>query len=158
MRWSLRKEAGDTIIEVLIATAIVGAVIGSSIAVINHILINAQQAKEHEEALELLEGQVETLKVAALHPNASPTLNVFSHSGPFCLNDDGTLVAIADSVLPTSYDKYSGCQKGTDNRYNLGLIQKPSTSNTFYAYANWDGPSGGQEQVNIIYKVYPPSP
>lgn len=159
MRRLSRKEAGDTIIEVLIATAVVGTVVGSSLSVINHILNNAQQAKEHEEALELIEGQVEVLRVVAIHPNPNPILNIFSHNGPFCLKNDGSLIAISDSNLPASTYP-AGCKFGVDadSRYNLGLIQRTSGSNTFYAYANWEGPSGGQEQVNVIYRVYPPLP
>lgn len=138
-------QAGDTIVEVLIAIAVVGAVLGSSFAVINHMLNNAQQAKEHEEALELLEGQVEMLKVAAKN-TTPPTIFTFSPSGSFCLNSGVDVVSTSDPA----------CSQGTSNRYHLSVSRNGST-NTFYAYAKWAGPTGGQEQVNLIYRVYPSS-
>jgi hypothetical protein len=57
-----RNSAGDTIVEVLIAVAVVSLVLGAAFAVVNRTLHNAQQAREHTEALNLLQGQLERVK------------------------------------------------------------------------------------------------
>jgi len=134
-----RAHAGETIVEVLIAIAVVSAVLGSSFAVINKMLQNSQQTQEHEEALKLLEGQVETLKVAAKQPT-TPTVFSISPTTPFCLNGDATVKPIVTA---------DDCK---DGRYLLSINRN---GDTFHASATWDGPTGGQEKIEIVYEVFP---
>ncbi len=57
-----RRNAGDTIVEVMIAMAVASLVLGGSFTIVNRTLANARQAQEHGEALKLAQGQVESLK------------------------------------------------------------------------------------------------
>lgn len=131
------NQTGDTIVEVLLAIAVVSAVLGGAFVSTNNSFRGTQRSQERAEAMKLLEGQLELLKEAS----KSPTTTVFGPSGPnpFCL--DNTLNQIAP------------CQQGTDNRYNLSIQR--SGSETFTARATWDRlGGGGQDQVTLMYRLY----
>lgn len=147
---SLRHQSrGDTIIEVLIAIAIVSLTLGSAYAVTNRTLRNARQAQEHTEALKLLEGQLEQLKAAAKVSGST----VFSGAAIFCMDSNGTMVPIGGSSLPAS-SYPAACSVGTvPGGYHLGIER--GSNNVFTAQANWDGPTGSVENVSLIYRLYP---
>jgi type II secretory pathway pseudopilin PulG len=127
---------GDTIVEVLLAIAIVSAVLGGAFLSVNTSLNGARQAQERGEAMKLLEGQIERLKEAAKLP-ASP---VFTTTGPFCINNAQAIAA-------------GGCLQGNPARYTLTITR---SGNTFTALAEWDKVDGGaRDRVQLIYRIYP---
>jgi type II secretory pathway pseudopilin PulG len=136
---SLRSERGDTIVEVLIAVAIASSVLVSAFTVVRHTLNNTQQAHEHTEAVNYVQGQIEQLKgLAGQSGNA-----VFSQTAPFCVNS-GTITT-----------NMASCRVGTDNRYQLSIVPPTAGNNTFTVNSNWEGPEGRAEKVNMKYVLYP---
>jgi hypothetical protein len=129
-------------------------VLGSAFAVVNRTLNNATQTQEHQEALGHLQGQVEKLKVMARSPGGAA---VFTQGGGFCIYSAGagplTMRSIGGTLPNAAYP--GECNVGPGGRYHLGIVQQPAGSNTFKAYATWDGLTGRTEQVNLVYKLYP---
>lgn len=144
-----RNTTGDTIVEVLIAVAVVSLVLGAAFATVNRTLRNAQQAREHTEALNLLQGQLERTKALTKTPGNT----VFTGSTLFCVSSTGTFTPIGGSTLPAASYPAACTSNAVAGSYNLGIMR--GADNTFTAKANWIGPSGAQEEVSLIYRIYP---
>lgn len=171
----LRNSRGDTIIEVLIAIAIASFVLGGAFVVVNRTLANSQQAQEHTEALRLAESQLEQLKSAAQATDDLCTISsVFcvplgASRAVFCYDISGTIQPFtgATAIPPDASGYPAGC-KGTDfssaGHYRIAVLYdtKGTTSSTpsgkvddtFTAYVNWPGATGGNDKVSLSYKVY----
>ena len=54
--------AGDTIVEVMLALAILGLVLGGAYIVTNQSTLNERRAQERNIALQLAQGQIESMK------------------------------------------------------------------------------------------------
>jgi type II secretory pathway pseudopilin PulG len=132
---------GDTIVEVLLAIAIVSSVLGGAFVSASRSLRGTQVSQERGEALQLVEGQLERVKAALKDPLKSGA--VLGAAGNFCL-DDG--------LIPRTG---GFCNQGPGGRYTLAIVR---VTNTFTASARWSNAGGGavQEQVSIVYRVYQP--
>lgn len=145
-----RHNKGDTIIEVLIAIAIVSLTLGSAYAVASRTLKNARQAQEHTEALKLLEGQLERMKGLSTDA-ASP---IYTGAPVFCISSAGAFTPIAGASLPAaSYPAACSFGSVAGGGYQMGIVR--GSNNVFTAKANWAGPTGNQEEVSLIYRIYP---
>lgn len=133
-----KNQFGDTIVEVLIAIAIISAVLGSAYAITNRNVENSQQAQEHSQALKVAESQLEQLRSYANAGNDISTIN------NFCMNNGG-VKANTDPLCKVS-------DNPGDNRYAASIT---NSSNTFTASITWNGPTGGNDQVSLVYKVFP---
>lgn len=82
------NQAGDTIIEVLLAVAVVGLTIASAYGIASLALRNSRQAQERGEALKIAESQIEGLRAIAANEDSSDDDIVFPTSGfeTFCLD------------------------------------------------------------------------
>ncbi len=127
---------GDTIIEVLLALAVVGAVLGGAYASANRSLNTTRSSQERGESLKVVEDQVEKLKVA-IEKGKSP-------GGTFCIDD---------SLNPVSLPA-PACNKRPVNGVEYRLSVQRS-GDTYTVTSQWDSLRGGTEQTNIIYRVYP---
>lgn len=128
------NQTGDTIVEVLLAIAIVSAVLGASFTAINQSTQVNRQAQERSYALELAESQLELLA---------------SISNKEGINGR----CISDSLAVTT-----ACGRGPDNRYSLSIIDhraQPGGANTYSSVVEWEkiGGSTEQERVEIYYRV-----
>jgi type II secretory pathway pseudopilin PulG len=139
MRDLLRSnQKGDTIVEVLLAIAVVSSVLGGAFVSANRSLRGTQVSQERGEALKLVEGQLERLKAAASDPDPTISGAVFGATGDFCLSD--TLAVTTGGA----------CLQG--GRYQLAIRR---TGENFTASAWWDKfGAGGQEVVNIVYRAH----
>jgi Tfp pilus assembly protein PilV len=132
---------GDTIVEVLIAIAVVSSVLGGAFAVSSRALRGTRMSQERGEAAKMVEGQLESLRAVLDDPTR--TNEVFSQAAPFCF--DNSLVLVTN---PNS------CRRGPENRYQLSMVRN---GDAFEASAQWTKVGGGgQERVTIVYKVYEP--
>lgn len=131
---------GDTIIEVLLAIAVVSSVLGGAYVSSNRSLNASRQAEERVEALKLTEGQLERMKALA----KDPAKNIHSAPNVFCIdtsaNAKTTTVPCADSSL------------GVDYRFT---ISRDPATNIFTIITQWDRLGGGQEELKIAYKLHP---
>lgn len=137
------RQSGDTIVEVLIAVAIISIVITVSFATAQRSLQIGRRAQERTEGLKVAESQVEILK--ALAPLTTPNIFDSTASSPtnptFC-------------VTPTQIINI-GCAEGPDNRYNKQITRVDNgTESTFNIRVYWDSLRGGQEDIVISYRIH----
>lgn len=131
---------GDTIIEVLLAIAVVSFALGGAYVSSNRSLNASRQAEERVEALKLAEGQLERVKLLSkVYANGM-------HDGDsvFCIDNGNakTTAPCNDSTLGVNYQL-------TINR---------SAAHIFTVTARWDRAGGnGQEELVLSYKLHPPT-
>lgn len=147
----LRKlsSRGDTIVEVLIAVAVIGAVLGGAYTVVNRNIKNNQQSQEQTKAVKLAEAQLEQLRrYVSVNPSV-PT-------GNFCLATSGSLTTTAAITQPSQPSTYPTECKIPESLLPGDAVQRveASVNNQFRVLVEWDGPNGTRSQVSMAYKVY----
>lgn len=151
------KQAGDTIIEVLIAVMVVGMAITISYAIANRSLRISRHAQERNEAAKLAAGQIEQLKALA---SSNDNKGIFDNNGVFCITDSGNPTAAG------AFGSYGPAIKATDttlNGYPAECVKgeyhtaiQEVTDNQFDIVTRWVGyGSSGVEQVRMTYRLYP---
>ncbi len=144
-------ERGDTIVEVLLAIVIVGAVLTGAYVTANQTLNANRSSQERSEALKYVEGQLEHLKASINTIGSQPNA--------FCLNTSGGVVAItapaADPNLNNDNFSYpAGCNQGLiPGGYHMSIRQNGTT---YTVSARWDGTGNiGRQQTSMYYRVEP---
>ena len=129
---------GDTIIEVMIALAILGLAFATAYATANSSLEHTRNSQEHAEALQYLASQAELLRADERDSQ------IYKDTNPFCMNAstdqrvDGSCAAIAP----------------------IGYITKITYNNdcpvdTFTLDVNWTGVGSlGPQHEQMQYKVH----
>jgi type II secretory pathway pseudopilin PulG len=147
MLMRMRNMRGDTIVEVMIVLAILGAAIGTSYAIATRSLNGARQAEEHSEALGLVQGQIESLRAVAplaKTNSGSATRDIFAQTSTFCIVDANSSDPIVASSNPS-------CTKGF---YKLS-VSYDSARNVFTVSAAWDSiGTSTKDNVSMVYRVH----
>ena len=138
------NQVGDTIVEVLIAVAIVGSVMAGAFAISSRSLKQIRQSQERTEAQKIASSYVEKLnKFYKFHDSSMTTT-------PFCTIDtpspNGSIVSPVDTQ----------CNSGADNRYRTKITRIAAASKVFEVSVSWDGLSGNTENVTFSYRVKEP--
>lgn len=175
------NQAGDTIIEVLIALAILGSALSIGFATASQSLTKANISREHNQAQQILDKQVELLRRAA--PSfATPANNVYLTSNVFCMDTNGSDTPItrlfangyvrpADSpsdilkaaATPTLSDPYNAACQVDNGRYFTSIVYTPSVNGVdpddlFTIKVRWDGLSSlGRQEAVLSYKIHQPT-
>ena len=124
------NQAGDTIVEVLIATAVVGMMLTGAFAISNASLKQIRMSQERSEAHRIAASQLELLKQSST--SVSTGCLVIS-SG-----------RITNAIGPA-------CNQGIDNRYRVNIS---STALRAYSVSvTWDNLAGSQDNVTVDYRV-----
>lgn len=149
MRLVKHSQHGDTIVEVLIAIAVAGAVLGGAYTLINSNIKSNQLAQERTSAVKVAESQLELLRAYLNNGGTLPT-------GNFCFRESNQRILAINANIPSSTDSdYPGDCRFDDgsatNRYLTGI---KSDANKFTVYVNWDDPTGSRAQASIAYKAY----
>lgn len=143
MRTLKLLDRGDTILEVLIAIAVISTVLAGAYVSSSRSANASRQAQERGEALKLVGEQLERLKARA--GNASDP--VYGPAGTkFCISSANVVV---DPIDPA----YCNITPVGGVTYELS-IQRTS-GNQFAVFADWDRIGGGREQARVIYRIYP---
>jgi len=151
MQRRFRNQAGDTIVEVVIAVAVVATILAGAFVVTNRSTQAVRDSEEHAQALQYLQGQVELLRAAAASSGALSAANI---SAPFCFDNalalhaaGSTSCAGAGGAIPYSFSiscsvpPSKGCPAP---QYNV---------TTFTLTATWPSISGGTDAVYLAYEV-----
>jgi type II secretory pathway pseudopilin PulG len=158
---------GDTIVEVLIAVAIVSLVLVSAYAISSRSTRTVQDTQEHQQALSIADSQVEFLRRHAgldVPTVADPTAGTFN-----CFNSGGD---IAQALPGTTADDCSFTSAGNSDCtvnnsgfcYDVRIIQTNSTEDPAHAISpisvtykidvTWDSLTGGSKSnVELYYRV-----
>lgn len=147
------RELGDTIVEVIVAIAILGLSIGGAYALANRAFHTAQNTDERVEALALAQGQAEFLRDLGLKDQINILPAQFLAGDAFCFkDDDGNAVAADDEYC----DNYGPSDSIYDVSINYCGTAGCSPPNVFNIKVNWDRAGGGE--VNSLTLYYrPPS-
>jgi len=126
------KQRGDTIVEVLIATAVVSLVLTGAMAVSNSSLKQIRAAQERSEAQAYAQSTVELLD---------------GYTGPqqppFCLN-------IINGAITNLPENDSNCI--FSERYKQ-LVTYDQTDKSYTVTITWDGITGNQETLTLAYRT-----
>ncbi len=145
MRLKRLAQRGDTIVEVLIATAIIGGALGISYGLVTNGVKNNEASQERSVAVKLAETQIESLRsYISTHP-ILPANN-------FCLDSTNTARDIAGALPaannnPVNYPS----QCITDNLYVSGI--HPEGNDKITVWVSWDSLKGPRTQVSIAYRI-----
>lgn len=164
--WQLKKlsNKGDTIIEVLIALAILGFTLSITYSIASRAQQTVRAAQERVEALKLAEGQLEQLKnIATTNPSTFAT--IANYGRPFCINSGGaTQFSAANSLPPDfnadSFNYPSQCTNlGSGGLYNVSIVAPGSPVNNpggpFVVRVRWNRIGGnGNDEVKLEYRLY----
>lgn len=90
-----KRHAGDTIIEVMLAMAVIGLVLGAAFGIANRATITARNTQERTDALKIAESQLELMQ--AYKSDVRMTNAAFSGTG-FCMVGSGT----PDYMMPAT--------------------------------------------------------
>jgi type II secretory pathway pseudopilin PulG len=132
-----KNQRGDTIVEVLIAIAVVSSILGTAYAIVSRNSRSFQQVNERTEALKIAESQLESIRSFASGPPTADQVIVFADNTPFCING-GAKTSMSQCVI--------------DSRYNVEVI-KPAGDTLYQVDVRWDSLTGGQDQVGLRYRL-----
>lgn len=143
------SQKGDTIVEVLVAIAIVGAALSAAYITTSRSLRTSRNNQERAEAIKYSESQLERMKQKIkLDTNA-----VFSSSAtdlPYCLDDTLTVVSITNIADLSTYP--AQCKSGF---FGFAIRKTVAGGNDFELITRWPQFGGGPEQtVKIFYRIY----
>jgi prepilin-type N-terminal cleavage/methylation domain-containing protein len=170
----LKRQRGDTIVEVMIVLAVLGLAFAISYATANRGVLQARNAEEHSEALGILDGQVEELR-AAFSQN-DPHLTPTPPTEYFCMDvSTGAYTGFGSNTVPPSdeQDSFTEYPNGADDpdTPQTGSCQQTPESFPYYvsiSYAQptptlpgyydllvrWDGVGDlGPQQEELTYKL-----
>lgn len=150
-----RNQKGDTIVEVLIAIAIISSVLATSYAIMNSSVRANQDAQEHASGLKVAESQLELLKGWLALGNTLP-----AGVNSFCMKTTPTISIeqISATVPSNNNGSYpTACKNADDDapeRFMTAIVREPAAGR-FTVYIDWDGAKGRRSSLNVVYKVYP---
>jgi prepilin-type N-terminal cleavage/methylation domain-containing protein len=139
-------QRGDTIVEVLIAIAVISMILGGAFILTNRSLQGTRAAQERLNAIKLVEGQLEQVK------NLSRTNHsaIFGGTTPasFCIDTSSTVKSASDASCKVNSD---GAPATTDPAFNLSVSR---AGNTFTVKAVWNSVLNNQDNIEMKYNVY----
>ncbi len=130
-QWQNINSAGDTIVEVLVAVAVVSLVLGGAFTSTRRSANATRTAQEQGEALKLAESQLEQIKIAV----DSKTPDVFG-AGNFCIAAGIITPSCATGGLPYTT-----------------ITTHIVASHDFVIKVTWPGLSGNTNSVELDYKA-----
>ena len=152
MNRSTRHQAGDTIVEVIIAVVVVATLLTGAFIVTNRSTNAVRDSQEHAQGLQALQGQVELLRAASA-VSGNITAALVAHP-KFCL--DAQLKAYAAGS--------ASCENAKTPAFNYSLSIACSSvsagcpagagiTTTFDLVATWPKLNGGTDTVFLSYKT-----
>ncbi|HJQ08503.1 MAG TPA: prepilin-type N-terminal cleavage/methylation domain-containing protein [Candidatus Saccharimonadales bacterium] len=146
-RENSRGERGDSLVEVLIAIAVVSLILGGAYVTTNRSLQATRSAQEQSVALKLAESQIEQIKnIVATTPDA-----IFGPAAPspFCIIAGAPVLA----GTPTCAVNANGVTSGVEPKYNISIGR---VGNEFTVNETWTDVSGrNTDALKLKYRIYP---
>lgn len=145
------RQRGDTIVEVLLAMTVIGAVLGASFGIANRSAQTGQAARERTEALKIAESQIELLKTY----HEIPASGVSARTTPFCI-DEGQVPGSGEIADPASATCSNIDGSGGTGLYTVVIFPGSSPTDTYQVEVVWerintDAPS--KTSVSLFYRV-----
>lgn len=142
-----RREAGDTLVEVMVSIAIASLVLVGAYASTNASTNTTEDTLEHSQALQLVQTQIEMLRT-----NGPPTTD----TSPGCYDSSGNPQPDASSGQPDNcYFNADGSagQSANPTAFHVTITPPGPTdpSNIYTVAANWPSILGGTANVTLYY-------
>lgn len=146
-------EVGDTIVEVLIAIAVVSLVLGGAYVTTNKSLQGTRAAAERGNAIKLSESQLEQLK--AMLANTTNAAAIAGKTSDFCITQSAGVYALPNAGTSACRLDLSGVTKPTgEPAFNVAIHKE--SANVFRVTSRWNSIlQNGQDNVQLMYRVYP---
>lgn len=152
----MRSQTGSTIVEVLLALAISGAVISGAFVAVNQSTQSVQQSQERSEAVKVAESQIESVRSRFTNENVAAVEEIKSAMG-FCISNSGDVVdfgifSLSDfnddiiNILDNLLNFPEECFH--DGRYGVHMSY---ASDRLTTTIRWERLGGGIDQVRLIY-------
>lgn len=144
---------GDTIVEVLIAIAVVSSVLGITYSIMNSNILTTRDNQERSEASKIAQGQLELLR--NLWFKESEAKFNLETSGVFCITGDLSTHNVSDKNILVEGTPGYPSQCKVNNIYFVSMEANPDLS-LDYSYTvtvKWDKVGGGTSEVVMAYKV-----
>jgi prepilin-type N-terminal cleavage/methylation domain-containing protein len=166
---------GDTIVEVLIAIAIVSVILVGAFVTSNKSTQAVRNSQEHAEAAQLLKSQIEQARIIIENSSSDLTDPLETSNTLFCIDVtqsvptlvpfNGSYPGNGAALKPIAGDVFSAypanCRK-TQGGYSYNVAvenSKTSTAgllpNTLLFHARWDSLGGGHNEVTFSYRDHP---
>ncbi len=147
-RLSRNRQRGDTLVEVLIAIAVVSLILGGAYVTTNRSLQATRAAQERAIALKLAESQIERLKGQMSVPSSAAA--VMGMTGDFCIS----YVTTGPVTLPNN-----ACDLSTDGTYTgaepIFHISIKRTNFDFVLTETWYNVGGkNTDKLQLRYRLY----
>lgn len=143
-----RNQRGDTIVEVLFALAVLGAVLGSSYVVVNRNVKTNQSSQERLAAVKIAESQLERLKVASVTNPAILTSN------DICLTETNQVEASSSNLCRVDA---AGSPTTDVLAYRIAITKVTDTAVVikYKISVKWLNIRGsGDDTLDYFYEVY----
>lgn len=151
-KWSTKplRQAGDTIVEVLIVLAILSLAFSISSATATHGLAQSQNAQEHSQAQSVLDGQLELLREAIQKGGTN-----IPASGTFCLDQPTNLTHIVSITHPDQLDTGYGACNTSGTLYYASITPVGTGAGSYYdLQVRWEGTGTlGTQKVETTYRI-----
>ena len=158
------NQAGDTLVEVILAVAIISSVLTGAFLVSQRSALAVRNSQEQGEALQILQGQVELVRALALDEQDTTMRNGIYESGDFCIDPSNPDTRVDQDELselfPIENDVFSLYEaecRDLQDLYNVRIVYD-SSRKVFNFYARWYAIGGSKKQVQLSYRVYPSKP
>jgi type II secretory pathway pseudopilin PulG len=139
-----RKKDGDTIIEVLIAIAIISSLLVGAFTVMRHSGAAIRDSQEHAEMIQILQSQVEYVRSIAF-AQKQPAGGIFA-SGNFCIDS-------TDSANPLPVAAGNPVCHNISSLYNVS-INYDTTRHVYVFVGTWNKLGGGTAREEFVYRIY----
>ena len=140
-------QVGDTIVEVLIAIAVISMVLAGAFVMTNNSLQGSRGAQERTNAVKLAESQIELIK--GLSTSNSQALFGAGVPTKFCINS--AVAVVADTNAACTMDS-TGAATTAQPAYHISITR---SGNTFTVQNTWTSIRGNTTNlVELEYRVY----
>jgi prepilin-type N-terminal cleavage/methylation domain-containing protein len=140
-----KDQRGDTIIEVMLALAVIGMILAAAFGIANRSILIGQDAQERSEALKLAESQVEVLKVRMKEATFSDVPSIF------CYLPDGSMAEAVENAC-SGFDGNGGRSGGF---YSVNITKPETATGTYEVTVSWS-PYGDDSKLNnasLYYRI-----
>lgn len=142
---------GDTIVEVMISTAVLAVILATAYTTSTRSLQNGLNAKYRDQALTYAAQQIELIKSA---DNQRPsTIDAYKLNRPFCIDPSNAQVQEVDAT--TKICPLPIGETNPDNQSGYSVVNNYSlTSKTFNTTAQWLSANNVPNQTILYYKPH----
>lgn len=152
-------QSGSTIVEVLLALAISGAVISTAFVAVNQSTQSVRQSQERSEAVKVAESQIEAVRSRFSNQNEL-AVDEMNNAMGFCIAESGdvvdfgvfSLVDFNDDEIDV-FNNLSNFDEDCffDNYHGVHMFYE---DNRLTTTVRWERIGGGVDQVRLMYGLY----